>query len=128
MLLQSQEHYSKHLNGLIMVGVLPWMEAPYFNLMVYARPYSLCQATIGVGFIETGETWTNSLSLSGGGDVQSFSLFVADLSNKEINSPNTSFERTNFTVSTNGKYADKLTLNAKVMYSHEYAKNRPSAV
>jgi TonB-linked SusC/RagA family outer membrane protein len=88
-----------------------------------SRPYSY----VGDNwdrFYQTGETWTNSLALSGGSDKQTFRFSASDLRNKGV-LPNTAFERTNLTLSTNGKYGEKLTLNAKVMYSHEFAKNRP---
>ncbi len=88
-----------------------------------ARPYSYVGDNWS-RFYETGQTWTNSLALSGGSDKQSFRFSMADLRNKGI-IPNTAFDRTNITLSTNGKYLDKLTFNAKVMYSHEKAKNRP---
>src|SRR5690606_24848662 len=39
--------------------------------------------------------------------------------------PNAGFDRTNVTMSTNAKFADKLTLTAKIMYSREDAHNRP---
>ena len=97
--------------------------SPVLQFDGVARPYSYAGDNWD-RFYQTGETWTNSLSLTGGGDVQTFRFSAADLRNKAI-LPNSGFERTNFTVSTNGKYANKLTLNAKVMYSHEYAKNRP---
>ena len=97
--------------------------SPVLQFDGVTRPYSYAGDNWD-RFYQTGETWTNSLSLSGGGDVQTFRFSAADLRNKSI-LPNSGFERTNFTVSTNGKYANKLTLNAKVMYSHEYAKNRP---
>jgi TonB-linked SusC/RagA family outer membrane protein len=97
--------------------------SPVLQFDGVARPYSY----VGDNwkrFYETGKTWTNSLALSGGNDVQSFRFSVADLQNTGI-LPNNSFDRTNVTLSTNGKYMNKLTLNAKVMYSHEKAKNRP---
>ncbi len=122
-LLQSQVHDNKHLNGRTMAGVLRLDGSSVLQFDGVSRPYSYAGDNWD-RFYETGETWTNSLSLSGGSDVQTFRFSAADLRNKGI-LPNTAFERTNFTISTNGKYANKLTLNAKVMYSHEYAKNRP---
>jgi len=89
-----------------------------------ARPYSY----VGDNwkrFYQTGQTFTNSLAISGGNEKQTFRLSLADLKNKSI-LPNSGFDRTNITLSANGKYAEKLTVNARVMYSHEKAKNRPN--
>lgn len=97
--------------------------SPVLQFDGVARPYSYTGDN-WERFYKTGQTWTNSLALSGGNDKQSFRFSVADLKNKGI-VPNTAFDRTNMTLSTNGKYLEKLTLNAKVMYSHEKAKNRP---
>jgi TonB-linked SusC/RagA family outer membrane protein len=97
--------------------------SPVLQFDGVARPYSYVGDNWS-RFYETGQTWTNSVALSGGSDKQSFRFSAADLRNKGV-LPNNSFDRTNVTLSTNGKYLDKLTLNAKVMYSHEKAKNRP---
>jgi TonB-linked SusC/RagA family outer membrane protein len=88
-----------------------------------ARPYSYTGNKFE-NFFETGNTFTNTLALSGGGDQQTYRFSVTDLRSTSI-LPNSGFDRTNVTLSTNGKYFDKLSLNAKVMYSNEKAKNRP---
>jgi TonB-linked SusC/RagA family outer membrane protein len=88
-----------------------------------SRPYSY-QGDNWKRFYERGDAWTNSLSLSGGSDKQSFRFSIADLRSDGV-LPNSGFDRTNVTMSTTGKYFEKLTLNAKVMYSHEEAHNRP---
>lgn len=75
-------------------------------------------------FYETGNAFTNSLAISGGGDNQTFRFSVSDLRSDGV-LPNSGFDRTNVTLSTNAKFAEKLTLNAKVMYAHEDAHNRP---
>ncbi len=75
-------------------------------------------------FFETGQSWTNSLSLSGGGENQSFRFSLSDLRSTSI-VPNSGFDRTNLSFNVNSKFGKKLTLNAKIMYSHEDAKNRP---
>ncbi|NND33402.1 MAG: SusC/RagA family TonB-linked outer membrane protein, partial [Saprospiraceae bacterium] len=75
-------------------------------------------------FYRTGSTLTNSLSLTGGSATQNFRFSVADLRNQAI-VPNSGFDRTNVSLSTNSKFGEKLTLTAKVLYSHEEAKNRP---
>jgi len=88
-----------------------------------ARPYSYAGDN-WKRFYQTGQTATNSIAVTGGTDKQAFRLSLANLDNKGI-IPNTGFNRTNVTLSVNGKYTEKLTVNAKVMYSHEAAKNRP---
>lgn len=75
-------------------------------------------------FYRTGYTWTNSLALTGGGENQTFRFGVADMRNESI-IPNTGFDRLNVSLSTNSKFGKRLTLDAKVLYSHEEAFNRP---
>jgi hypothetical protein len=76
-----------------------------------ARPYSYVGNNFE-NFYRTGSTWTNSVSLTGGGDNQVYRFSVTDLRNESI-VPNSGFDRTNITLSTNGTYFKKLTLNAK---------------
>ncbi len=87
------------------------------------RPYSYTGNKFE-DFFETGSTFTNTLALSGGGEQQTFRFSATDMRNSAI-VPNSGFDRTNITLATNGKYFDKLSFSAKIMYSHEYAKNRP---
>lgn len=75
-------------------------------------------------FFQTGTNLTNSVALTGGNETQSFRFSLADLRGEGI-VPNSGFDRQNVSLSTNGKFGQKLTFNAKVLYSHEYAKNRP---
>jgi TonB-linked SusC/RagA family outer membrane protein len=96
-------------------------ETPQFDGV--SRPYSYA-GNVFDKFLETGQSWTNSLSLSGGGENQSFRFSVSDLRSTSI-VPNSGFDRTNLSFNVNSKFGKKLTLNAKVMYSHEDAKNRP---
>ncbi|MDH5398821.1 MAG: SusC/RagA family TonB-linked outer membrane protein [Cyclobacteriaceae bacterium] len=88
-----------------------------------SRPYSYTGNNFEK-FFETGHSVSNTLSLSGGGEQQTFRFSATDLRNTAI-VPNSGYERTNLTLSTNSKYFDKLTLDAKIMYSNEQAKNRP---
>jgi TonB-linked SusC/RagA family outer membrane protein len=94
---------------------------PHFDGV--SRPYSYAGNNFEK-FFETGNTWTNSLSMSGGGDNQTFRFSISDLRSESI-VPNSGFDRTNLAFNVNSKFGQKLTLNAKVMYSHEEAKNRP---
>jgi TonB-linked SusC/RagA family outer membrane protein len=76
-------------------------------------------------FYETGTAWTNSLSLSGGSETQTFRFNITDLRSDAV-VPNSGFDRLNMSLTTGGKYGDRLTFDAKVLYSHEEARNRPS--
>jgi TonB-linked SusC/RagA family outer membrane protein len=75
-------------------------------------------------FYETGKSFTNSLSLSGGSDTQTFRFNVTDLRSTSV-IPNAGFDRINMSLSTSGKFGEKLTFDAKVLYSNERTKNRP---
>jgi len=88
-----------------------------------ARPYSY-QGNNFDKFFETGNAWTNSLSLSGGGDNQTFRVSLSDLRSNSI-VPNSGYDKTTLSLNVNSKFSKKLTLNAKVIYSHEEAQNRP---
>jgi TonB-linked SusC/RagA family outer membrane protein len=88
-----------------------------------ARPYSYAGNNFE-RFFKTGKSWTNSISLSGGGEKQTFRFSVSDLRSDAI-MPNSGFDRLNSSLSVNSKFGKKISLDAKVMYSHEDAKNRP---
>ena len=98
--------------------------SPVMGIDGVSRPYSYAGDNWD-RFYQTGKAWTNSLSLTGGGETQTFRFSVSDLRSDAI-IPNSGYDRTNVSLSTNGKYGKKLTLDAKVMYSHEYANNRPT--
>lgn len=89
-----------------------------------SRPYSYAGDNFAK-FFETGISTTNSLAMSGGGENQNFRFSVGDLRSSSI-VPNSGFDRTNLSMNVNSRFGEKLTLNAKVLYSHESAKNRPS--
>lgn len=98
--------------------------SPVIQMDGVRRPYSYAGDNFAK-FFETGISATNSVSMSGGGENQTFRFSVADLRSTSI-VPNSGFDRTNLSVNVNSKFGEKLTLNAKVLYSHEEAKNRPS--
>lgn len=75
-------------------------------------------------FFQTGSTFTNSIALTGGSDTQNFRFSFADLRGTSV-VPNAGFDRQNISLSTNSKFGKKFTFVSKVMYSHEYADNRP---
>jgi TonB-linked SusC/RagA family outer membrane protein len=74
-------------------------------------------------FYQTGNTWTNTIALTGGSAKQNFRFSFSDLRNNDI-IPAGSFKRQNFSMSTNSKFGEKLTLTAKLLYSHENTQNR----
>ena len=89
------------------------------------RPYSL----VGVqhnydAFFRTGNSFTNTLSLTGGSDRQTFRFSFSDMRSNAV-IPNSGFNRKNVSISTNGKFGKKITFAAKLLYSNEDAKNRP---
>lgn len=76
-------------------------------------------------FYNTGGAATNSVAFTGGNGQQNFRLSLADLRSTGI-VPNSRFDRTNVSVSTDSKFGKKLTLTGKILYSRETAKNRPN--
>jgi TonB-linked SusC/RagA family outer membrane protein len=76
-------------------------------------------------YYETGQSWTNSLSFTGGTETQNFRFSVANLNSTGI-IPNSGYDRLNMSLATNAKFGKKVTIGAKVLYSHEEVKNRPN--
>jgi TonB-linked SusC/RagA family outer membrane protein len=76
-------------------------------------------------YYQTGSQATNSLAFTAGSETQSFRFSVADLKNNGV-IPNSGFDRLNLSLSTNSKFGSKLTIDTKIMYSNENAKNRPN--
>ena len=75
-------------------------------------------------YFRTGSSWTNTLALSGGSATQNFRVSISNLENEGV-VPNSGFQRRNLSLSTNSKFGEKITFTSKVLYSHEYANNRP---
>ncbi|WP_375585344.1 SusC/RagA family TonB-linked outer membrane protein [Cyclobacterium xiamenense] len=75
-------------------------------------------------FYETGTAFTNSISLAGGSDTQTFRFNVTDMRSSSV-VPNAGFDRLNMSIATSGKFGKKLTFDAKVLYSNERTQNRP---
>lgn len=75
-------------------------------------------------FYQTGTAITNSLSLAGGGENQTFRFNMTDLRSTSV-IPNAGFDRLNISMSTNGKFGKRLTFDAKILYSNERTQNRP---
>ncbi|HEY6976282.1 MAG TPA: TonB-dependent receptor plug domain-containing protein, partial [Chitinophagaceae bacterium] len=85
------------------------------------RPYSY-KGDNWSRFYQTGHALTNSIALSGGSETQNFRLSLSDLRSDGV-FPNSGFDRTNITLSTNSKFGKKLTVTARVLYSNEKTKN-----
>jgi TonB-linked SusC/RagA family outer membrane protein len=88
------------------------------------RPYSYAGDN-WKRFYETGNTLTNSVAMSGGSETQNFRFSAAQLNNNGV-APNTSFDRTNLSLTTNSKFGKKLSFNSKILYSNEKTKGRPN--
>lgn len=97
--------------------------SPTINFDGKTRPYSYAGDNWS-RYLQTGQAFTNSLSFSGGGENQSFRAGITDLRSTTI-VPNAGFDRINLSFSTQSKFGKKITLDAKVLYSEEKAKNRP---
>jgi len=89
-----------------------------------SRPYSYFGDDNFKNFYETGTTWTNTVGFSGGSETQRVRLNASILDNKSV-MPNAGFKRRNISLSYTGKFADKLTITSKILYSNEDAQNRP---
>ncbi|MDR8394226.1 SusC/RagA family TonB-linked outer membrane protein [Aliifodinibius sp. S!AR15-10] len=74
-------------------------------------------------FYRTGYTTTNTVALTGGVSNQSYRLSFSDLRNETI-VPNSGMDRQTVSLSTNGQWADRLTVDARVQYSREDVDNR----
>lgn len=74
-------------------------------------------------FYRTGYTNTNTVALTGGLSNQSFRLSMSDLRNEAI-VPNSGMNRQTVMLSSNGKWADRLTVDTKLQYTREDVKNR----
>ena len=87
-----------------------------------ARPYSAQKDNIK-NFYNTGQTFSNTLSVSGGGETANFRLSASNLDNKAI-VPNSSLNRKTFNLSVNGNLKKRLVLESNVQYNIETTKNR----
>ncbi|RAJ10912.1 TonB-linked SusC/RagA family outer membrane protein [Chitinophaga skermanii] len=100
---------------------------PGINVVGYdgkQRPYGLVKNNIS-NFFRTGSTTTNTVSLTNHVANTGFRLSASDMRNNDI-VPGSYMERNTFNLTTNSKFGEKLTIDAKVMYMREYVKNRPA--
>lgn len=75
-------------------------------------------------YFNTGNTITNSISLSGGTDKTTARFSLTNVSNKWI-IPNTGYKRNTVALSVNSKVSDKLQIAAKVNYTNKWSDNLP---
>ncbi len=88
-------------------------------------PYSANESAIKQVY-DNGQTWTNTLSLTGGNEVASFRVSASDLRNKGM-FENTGYNRNTVTTRGTANLADNfITLDAKIAYINERANNRPA--
>jgi TonB-linked SusC/RagA family outer membrane protein len=73
-------------------------------------------------FYQPGQTFTNTIAVSGGDDKQTFRFSLSNLNNESIQ-PNSGYDRLNASLNANGQYG-LVTIGAKMLYSHEEALNR----
>lgn len=76
-------------------------------------------------FYRHGQTVTNTVSLSSGGEKGGFNLSLADMTSKGI-VPNNKFTRRTVNLGFNYSLSSKLTLRGNINYSNEYNKNAPN--
>ncbi|GAB3251822.1 SusC/RagA family TonB-linked outer membrane protein [Larkinella harenae] len=76
-------------------------------------------------FYRKGSTWTNTLTLSSGGENGGFSLSIANLDNNNIY-PGSSYNRKNINLGFTQTLAKKLTVSGNINYSKEFRKNPPN--
>jgi len=88
-----------------------------------SRPY-VYQGDPYESFYNTGITFTNTLSLYGGNETANYRFSASNLDNDAV-IPNAGYNRKNFTMNVNGKFAKKLSFSAKAQYSIEDTDNRP---
>jgi TonB-linked SusC/RagA family outer membrane protein len=76
-------------------------------------------------YYRTGNTWTNTLSLSSGGENGGFNLSVSNLDNKTI-LPGSGYTRRTINLGFTQTMAKKLTVSGNMNYSNEFRKNPPN--
>ncbi len=77
-------------------------------------------------FFQTGQTYTNSLSLSGGSKNTNFRIGWTNVQNKWI-IPNTGYTRNTLSVSVKQKMNDKLSFSTKINYTNKASDNLPAS-
>jgi len=86
-----------------------------------SRPYAYAGDNFD-RFYETGTTFTNTLSFSGGSDKIGFRFAVSDLGNSSI-IPNSGMHRNNISFNVHGKVGEKLSISATGQYIAQQVHN-----
>ncbi|MCI4650154.1 SusC/RagA family TonB-linked outer membrane protein [Phaeodactylibacter sp.] len=89
----------------------------------FERPYGDAGDNID-RFYDTGLSFINTLTLTGGSDMTNFRFSASNLDNSDI-MPNSGLTRRNFTMRINSQLSDRLSTVASAMYVYENANNRP---
>ncbi|TZF85059.1 SusC/RagA family TonB-linked outer membrane protein [Pedobacter sp. BS3] len=76
-------------------------------------------------YFNTGQTFTNSVSIDGGTDKTTARFSVTNANNKWI-IPNTGYKRNSVALAVNSKVSDKLTITSKINYTNKWSDNLPS--
>ncbi|WP_461080126.1 SusC/RagA family TonB-linked outer membrane protein [Spirosoma flavus] len=76
-------------------------------------------------YYQKGQTWTNTISLSSGGEFGGFNLSISNLDNRLI-LPGSSYNRKTINLGFTQTLAKKLTISGNVNYSNEFRKNPPN--
>lgn len=87
------------------------------------KPYTYVKNNIK-NFFNTGVTFNNNISVSGGGQNITYRLSYGNINAKDI-IPRSEFKRNTFLIGLNSEF-NKLSLEAKINYITEEARNRPS--
>jgi len=88
-----------------------------------SRPYSDQGSNLD-RFYRTGNTFTNTISVSGGTDKINFRIAASNLDNSDI-IPNSGLTRRNISTKINAKVSDKFSISLTSTYVNEDAENRP---
>lgn len=87
-------------------------------------PYTAISDKELLKFFNTGTTFTNSLTLSGGNDAALYRVSASNMDNKGI-TPRSALKRRTIDVRLNANLSKKLSLAAKANYINQTGKNRP---
>ncbi len=86
-------------------------------------PYVPQPSHVGA-FYRTGQTWTNTVTLSSGGEFGGFNLSLSNMANTSI-VPNSDYNRKTINLGFTQNIANKLNVSGNVNYSNERIKNPP---
>src|SRR5437762_8793564 len=89
------------------------------------HPYSAQKNNIK-NFYQTGNTFTNSVALSGGNEAILYRLSLSNLDSKSI-LPNSKYNRKTANLNLGARLSDRLRIESVIQYSLETAKNRSTA-